>query len=75
MEVEISVPDEFLGNAISSINERRGKIERMVEQAEYRLVSARVPLRAMFGYSKDLRTRTQGRGTFSMKFSHYDILL
>jgi len=74
MEVEISVPDEFLGNAISSINERKGKIERMVEQGEYRVVAARVPLRAMFGYSKDLRTRTQGRGTFSMKFSHYDIL-
>ena len=75
MKVEISVPDEYLGAAISSINERKGKVDNMSEQGDYRVVTALVPLQAMFGYSKDIRTRTQGRGTFSMEFSHYDIML
>ncbi len=74
MLVEIVVPEEYLGAAISSINERRGKVEAMREQNEYRLVEAKVPLQQMFGYSKDIRTRTQGRGTFSMEFSHYDVM-
>lgn len=74
MDVEVMVPDEFLGAAISSINERKGKIEAMAQQSGHRLVKAKVPLRAMFGYSKDIRTRTQGRVTFSMRFSHYDIM-
>jgi elongation factor G len=74
MKVEIVVPDEYLGAAISSINERRGKVEAMHEQAAYRVVEARVPLQAMFGFSTDIRTRTQGRGTFSMEFSRYDII-
>jgi elongation factor G len=75
MTVEIIVPDEYLGAAISSINERRGKVEAMDEEPDYRIVRALVPLRAMFGYSKDIRTRTQGRGTFSMEFSHYDVMV
>jgi elongation factor G len=75
MRVEITVPEEYVGAAISSINERKGKVERMAEQAGYRVVRAEVSLRSMFGYSKDIRTRTQGRGTFSMEFSHYDIML
>jgi len=74
MDVEIVVPDEYLGSAISSINERKGKVENMAEQAHYRVVHAKVPLRVMFGYSKDIRTRTQGKGTFTMKFSHYDVM-
>ncbi len=75
MVVEISVPDEGLGAAIASVNERKGRVENMTETPQYRMVKAKVPLRAMFGYAKDLRTRTQGRGTFQMKFSHYDIML
>ena len=74
MSVEITVPEEYLGNAISSINERKGKVEKMTDSGTYRIVTAMVPLRVMFGYSKDIRTRTQGRGTFSMRFSHYDIM-
>lgn len=74
MDVEVTVPEEYLGAAISSINERRGRVEKMSDAASYRIVSAKVPLRSMFGYSKDIRTRTQGRGTFSMRFSHYDII-
>lgn len=74
MSVEIVVPEEYLGNAISAINERRGKVEKMEEQPGYRVVGAMVPLRSMFGFSKDIRTRTQGKGTFSMKFSHYDVM-
>ena len=74
MDVEIIVPEEYLGAAISSINERRGKVEAMHEQGDYRMVEAKVPLQQMFGYSKDIRTRTQGRGTFSMEFARYDVL-
>jgi elongation factor G len=74
MTVEIIVPEEYLGAAISSINERRGKVEAMHEQTEYRMVEGKVPLQQMFGFSKDIRTRTQGRGTFSMEFARYDVI-
>jgi elongation factor G len=74
MDVEVTVPEDFLGQAIQSINERRGKVEQMFDHAQFRTVQAKVPLRSMFGYSKDIRTKTQGRGTFTMTFSQYDIL-
>ena len=74
MTVEITVPEEYLGAAISTINERRGKVEAMSEHNEYRLVQGKVPLQQMFGYSKDIRTKTQGRGTFSMVFARYDVI-
>ncbi len=73
MALEISVPEENLGDAISSINERRGSIGDMSSRGNRRVVSATVALRRMFGYSSDLRNRTQGRGVFMMKFSHYDV--
>jgi len=74
MAVEVSVQEENLGDAISSINERKGRVEEMFERGSRRIVQAKVPLQRMFGYSKDLRTRTQGRGTFMMRFSHYDVI-
>ncbi|MBM4371423.1 MAG: hypothetical protein FJ098_07195 [Deltaproteobacteria bacterium] len=73
MAVEVSVPEENLGDAITSINERKGRVEEMFSRGSRRVVQACVPLQRMFGYSKDLRTRTQGRGTFVMNFSHYDV--
>ncbi len=74
MAVEVSVLEENLGDAISSINERKGRVEEMFERGNRRILQAKVPLQRMFGYSKDLRTRTQGRGTFMMRFSHYDVI-
>ena len=73
MSVEVSVIEDNLGDAISSINERKGRVEEMFTRGNRRIVQALVPLQKMFGYSKDLRTRTQGRGTFMMRFSHYDV--
>ncbi|MFH1531524.1 MAG: elongation factor G [Pseudomonadota bacterium] len=74
MAVEVSVIEDNLGDAISSINERKGRVEELFERGNRRVVQAKVPLQRMFGYSKDLRTRTQGRGTFMMRFSHYDVI-
>jgi elongation factor G len=74
MAVEVSVTEENLGDGISSINERKGRVEEMFDRGNRRIIQAKVPLQRMFGYSKDLRTRTQGRGTFMMRFSHYDVI-
>ncbi|TZE82717.1 elongation factor G [Calorimonas adulescens] len=72
MKVEVVVPEEFMGDVIGDINSRRGKIEGMEMRAGAQIIRAYVPLAEMFGYSTDLRSRTQGRGTYSMHFSHYD---
>jgi elongation factor G len=72
MEVEIHVPDEFVSGVIGDINARRGRIGAVDRRAEASLLSAHVPLKELFGYATGLRSLTQGRGTFSMKFSHYD---
>ncbi|GAB4372274.1 MAG: elongation factor G [Deltaproteobacteria bacterium] len=72
MAVEITVPDEFTGGVIGDINARRGRITLVDRRKEATLLSAQVPLREMFGYVTSLRSLTQGRGTFMMKFSHYD---
>ncbi len=72
MEVEVTVPDEFLGGVIGDINSRRGRVTRVDRRQETSLLSALVPLKEMFGYVTSLRSLSQGRGTFTMKFSHYD---
>ncbi|MBW1988802.1 MAG: elongation factor G [Deltaproteobacteria bacterium] len=72
VNVEILVPDEFLGDVIGDLNARNGKIESVEARLGVQSVRAQVPLSNMFGYSTDLRSATQGRGTFSMHFSHYD---
>ena len=72
MKVEIIVPDEFTGEVIGDINSRHGKIENIATRKTFKIVDALVPLSAMFGYSTAIRSATQGRGTFSMQFSHYD---
>jgi len=72
MKVEIEVPENFLGDVIGDLNSRRGQIEGMGSDAGIAKVNAKVPLAEMFGYATDIRSRTQGRGIFTMEFSHYD---
>jgi elongation factor G len=74
MDVEVSVPEEFLGAVIGDLNQRRGHIRDVNSEAIKSVVQAHVPLRKMFGYSTELRSLTQGRATFSMKFRAYDNL-
>jgi elongation factor G len=72
MKVEIFVPEAFMGDVIGDINSRSGKIEAIDSQTGLQVIKAVVPLAQMFGYSTALRSATQGRGTFSMQFSHFD---
>lgn len=71
MSVEVVIPEEYLGDVIGNINARRGMIEGMDVTDGTQVVSTLVPLSEMFGYATTLRSMTQGRGTFSMEFSHY----
>jgi elongation factor G len=71
MKVEVVVPEEYTGEVISDLNSRRGQISEMESQGKARLVHAQVPLGEMFGYATDLRSGTQGRGTYTMQFSEY----
>ncbi|CAK4823591.1 unnamed protein product [Aphanomyces euteiches] len=71
-KVEVNVPEDYMGDVIGDLSSRRGRIEGMDERAGTRIVRAKVPLAEMFGYSTTLRSRTQGRGTFSMELSHYE---
>jgi elongation factor G len=72
MKVEVEVPDDFVGNVIGDLNSRRGQIEGQDNVNGLAKVTAKVPLARMFGYATDIRTKTQGRGTFSMEFSDYE---
>ena len=66
------VPDDYLGDVIGDLNARRGRIEGMEAHGGLQSVLAIVPLSEMFGYATDLRSRTQGRGTYTMQFKHYE---
>ena len=72
MRVEVTMPEEYMGDVIGDINSRRGRIEGMDDIASGKMVRAFVPLSEMFGYSTDLRSRTQGRGNYSMFFDSYE---
>ncbi|MCL6517978.1 elongation factor G [Alicyclobacillus sp.] len=72
MKVEVTVPEEFMGDVMGDINSRRGRIEGMDQRGNARVIRGFVPLAEMFGYSTSLRSRTQGRGTFSMEFHSYE---
>lgn len=72
MKVEVTMPEEYMGDVIGDINSRRGRIEGMDDIGGGKLIKAYVPLSEMFGYSTDLRSRTQGRGNFSMFFEKYE---
>ncbi len=72
MRVEVTMPEEYMGDVIGDVNSRRGRIEGMEDIGGGKLVRAYVPLSEMFGYSTDLRSRTQGRGNYSMFFDKYE---
>jgi len=74
MALEVIVPDEYLGDVMGDINGRRGKITGMKESPMGKIIKAEVPLSSMFGYATLLRSKTQGRGTYTMQFSHYEEL-
>ncbi|ADU52375.1 translation elongation factor 2 (EF-2/EF-G) [Thermaerobacter marianensis DSM 12885] len=73
MKVEVVVPETYMGDVIGDINARRGRVEGMEPEAGgLQVIRAMVPLAEMFGYATDLRSKTQGRGTYTMQFSHYE---
>ncbi|SFM13907.1 elongation factor G [Halanaerobium salsuginis] len=72
MSVEVVTPEEYMGDVIGDLNGRRGRVEGMEPRANAQVVTAYVPLSEMFGYATDLRSKTQGRATYTMQFSHYE---
>ena len=71
MAVEVTTPENYMGDVIGSLNSRRGQIQGMVPRANAQIISAHVPLAEMFGYATDLRSMSQGRATFVMQLDHY----
>ena len=72
MKVEVTMPEEYMGDVIGDINSRRGRIEGMEDIGGGKMIRGYVPLAEMFGYATDLRSRTQGRGNYSMFFDRYE---
>ncbi len=72
MEVEVVVPDDYVGDVLADLNARRGRIDRMETRGGLHVITAYVPLAQMFGYATDLRSRSQGRATYTMQFSSYE---
>lgn len=72
MKVEVVVPEEYMGDVIGDINARRGRIEGMEQRSGAQVIRGYVPLSEMFGYATDLRSKTQGRGNYTMQFDHYE---
>ncbi|MFZ5966796.1 MAG: elongation factor G [Bacillota bacterium] len=71
-KIEVTVPEEYMGDVIGDINSRRGRIEGMEARSGAQVIRGFVPLSEMFGYATDLRSRTQGRGTYTMQFDHFE---
>jgi elongation factor G len=72
MKVEVVVPEEYMGDVLGDLSARRGKIEGMDRRGSTQIIRAMVPLAEMFGYATDLRSRTQGRASYSMHFNRYE---
>jgi len=72
MSIEVVTPEEYMGDVIGDLNSRRGRIETMNQRANVRVIASQVPLSSMFGYATDLRSKTQGRATYTMQFAHYE---
>ena len=72
MKVEITVPEEYMGDVIGDVNSRRGRMEGMEARSGSQIIRGFIPLSEMFGYATDLRSKTQGRGTYAMEPSHYE---
>ncbi len=71
MDVEVTTPDEYMGDVIGDLHSRRGKVEGMTQRGNSQVIRAQVPMSEMFGYATDLRSKTQGRATYSMQFHSY----
>ncbi|MBM7853823.1 elongation factor G [Desulfohalotomaculum tongense] len=72
MKVEVVMPEEYMGDVMGDLNSRRGRVESMDQRGNAKVIVANVPLAEMFGYATELRSRTQGRGQYTMQFSHYE---
>lgn len=72
MNIEVVTPEEYMGDVIGDLNSRRGKIQTIGQRGKTQIISAQVPLSEMFNYATDMRSKTQGRATYTMQFSHYD---
>ena len=72
MKLEVVVPADFLGDTIGDLSARRGRIEETSDRLNTKVIDAKVPLSAMFGYATALRSLTEGRGTFTMEFEDYE---
>jgi elongation factor G len=72
MSVEVVTPEEYMGDVMGDLNSRRGRIQSMEKRGNAQVIRAEVPLSEMFGYATDLRSKTQGRATYTMQFAHYD---
>ena len=72
MKVEVSVPEEYMGDVIGDLNSRRGKVQNMEMRHKLQVIRASVPMAEMFGYATDLRSATQGRGNYTMQFDRYE---
>jgi elongation factor G len=72
MRVEVVVPEDYMGPVISDLNSRRGQMQGRESRGGTEIINVQVPLAAMFGYATEIRSRTQGRGSFTMHFSHYE---
>jgi elongation factor G len=72
MSIEVVTPEEYMGDVIGDLNSRRGKVQTMTQRANVHVIAAQVPLSSMFGYATDMRSKTQGRATYTMQFSHYE---
>ena len=72
MKVEIIVPEQYMGDVMGNVSSRRGRVDGMEARGSDQIIHAFVPLSEMFGYTTDLRSRTQGRGMFTMQFDHYE---
>src|SRR6202043_1018398 len=71
MSVEVVTPEDYMGDVIGDLSARRGRVEGMDQRGSSQVIRAQVPLSDMFGYATDLRSRTQGRATYTMQFSSY----
>ena len=71
MSIEVVTPEEYMGDVIGDMSSRRGKIQNIERRGSVQVIRAQAPLSEMFGYATDLRSKTQGRATYTMQFSHY----
>jgi elongation factor G len=74
MDVEVIVPEEYIGDVIGDLNSRRGKVAGILPRKDAQVIEVFVPLSEMFGYATALRSLTQGRAVYSMQFDHYDLI-